>query len=103
MLFNPNWAEPKVDAIGARLLDAAAYLKTHHWCTNERFAADGRVCIEGAIIATGDRPIDSQPAIWRVEAYLGTTLATWNDRDCRSEQEAWECLISAAYYSDSLG
>ncbi len=95
MLYDPKWSEPKVDAVGEHLLEAADYMQEHGWCTQEFEAADGRVCMLGALnrFAQGSA---WEPAYMRLSEYLGQYAETWNDSVCRSQEEAIAALRTAA-------
>lgn len=95
MLYNPSWAEPKVDAVGQHLLCAAEYLRDHGWTRHEFQDADGHVCLAGAIHWC--KGFKEEGALRRITSYLGMKPDDWNDFCCHSMQEAWEALISAAY------
>jgi hypothetical protein len=100
-----------IPTVPAVLLGAAQLLRGHGWTAGRHFAADGRMCLVGAIRryvgATGlDSVVQNNLAtgaedqvtrtIWELP---GGSATAWNDRRCSSAEEAIEVLERAARVS----
>ena len=98
---------PPPDAIGQILLEAADYMEAHGHCKNTRYDPDGRVCLNGAIMAVRPPPPEWICGKWvwheeglraslRVGAYLKTNPVEWNNAPERTGVEVIAALRAAA-------
>lgn len=111
--------EAPLDAIGAKLMEAAEYIRTHGWCRGIQADAVGRVCLIGAISAVvPDDPARPWGDIFetrvelrrRINNYLevhhsqdsysedmsNVLAARWNDAPDRTASQVISALRSAA-------
>ena len=87
------------DPVARVLWDAARYIREHGWCQNALDTADGRVCLQGAIMAVDKSPRHEGflPANNAVCLYLRTSLTwEWNDDPARTSSEVISALEGCA-------
>ncbi len=101
MLYDPKH---DLDEIGKELWKAADYIEEHGWCRGTLKKEDGRVCIVGAINAAGRFHSECEHRLYFFlrEKMLNLTfgVVSWNDKICKSKDEAVAALREAATYNN---
>ncbi len=105
MLLDPTWTEPKVDAVGEVLLEAADLLETRGWCQGIMVNEKGQMCLVGSIKEAlwkrdADCGINYDDLTFRLKKYIGHDfIPSWNDEIGRTQAQAIEALRAAAWLS----
>lgn len=87
-------------ATGDRLREAARLIRDKGWCQGVYRDDAGRHCAVGALCeATGDGGLDlARSYLW--QRIRTTSIADWNDRPGRTEQDVIAAFESAAALAD---
>lgn len=100
MLYDKRW-EPKPQEQHLTkqqqiLLDAAQYIRVHGWCQGYLKDGTGGVCVLGAITTVHKDPYLMGASIEKLEAYIHSWPAKWNDVPGRTKEQVIQALEEAA-------
>lgn len=107
----PMWLHVSTELWRLELVKAAQRLMDHGWTQRRAVELDGRACMLGAIyydsldknaewprVCRRELPNDVRMKAWnKLQAKLGVGVVWWNDRQCRSKEEAIAKLLEVAY------
>jgi len=99
MLYDPS---KELDAPSKHLLRAAEAVRQRGWCIGD-YEDHGAVCVDGALRVTNEGGDTYIAAKSRLATAVGTcAIPEWNDLCCKSQEQAIEALIKAAYLPVSV-